>query len=114
MNCDNISEKNMKEAADEVHGRSTENKDVKSTGVSFDCSWNSRGWQAKEGVVAAIAQDTGKVVDIVHKTSYCRDCQSKQKARDENIITSLEFMEWFISHNCCLNHTGSPQVLFYR
>ena len=105
-----VVEKNMKNAANEIRMKNTEQSEIKSTVVSFDCSWNSRGWQAKEGVVAGIAQTTGKIIDIVHKTAYCKECQSKQKMRDENKITSLDFMEWFIQHNCYLNHTGSPQV----
>ena len=44
---------------------SNNNRDTTCTGVSFDCSWNSRGWLAKEGVIAAIAQKTGKIKDIV-------------------------------------------------
>ena len=53
----------MEMAAKEVHSISNNNSDIKSTGVSFDCTWNSRGWQA----VASIAQKTGKIIDIVNK-----------------------------------------------
>ena len=67
-------------------------------------------WQAKEGVVVAIAQKTGKIIGIVRKTTYGRNYQKKQnqKLRDDNEMTVLEYMEWFINHNCYLNHTGSP------
>jgi len=33
-------------------------------GVSLDGSWSSRGWSARDGVVAAISIDTGKVLDV--------------------------------------------------
>ena len=41
----------MEMTAKEVHSVSHNNRDIKSTGVSFGCTWNSRGWQAKDGVV---------------------------------------------------------------
>lgn len=37
----------MEMAAIAVHSFNNNNKDIKSTGVSFDCTLNSRGWQAK-------------------------------------------------------------------
>lgn len=113
-------EKNMKLAAEDVFNSALMNGKVSnekaSVGVSFDCSWNSRGWQAKQGVVAAIAQDNGKIVDIVHKVSYCRECKQKQDDRDKKKITGLEYIEWFLEHEikCSLNHTGSPQVSNYQ
>jgi len=80
--------------------------------VSFDCSRNSRGWQAKQGVVAAIAQETVKIIDVVQKFSYCQECKIKQSDRDDKRISTLDYLEWFLKHevDCSLNHTGSPQV----
>ena len=101
-------------AAKEVHSIRKNNKDIKSTGVSFDCTWNNRGWQAKEGVVAVIAQKTGKIINIVRKKIYSRDCQKKKKLRDDNEMTAYEYMEWFINHNCYLIHTGSLQLCFFN
>ena len=60
-------------AEKEVHSIGNNNRCIKSTCFSFDCRWNSRGWQAKEGLVAAIAQKTGKIIDIVRKRTYFRD-----------------------------------------
>ena len=57
----------MEMAVKEVHSISNNNRDIKSAGVSSDCTWNSRGWQAKEGVGATIAQKTGKIINIVRK-----------------------------------------------
>ena len=105
-----VTDSNMETAAKEVPSISNINSDIKSTGVSFDCTWNSREWKAKEGVVASIAQKTGKIINILRKTTYCIDCKRKQQLRDDNEMTALEYMEWFINHNCYLNHTGSPQV----
>ena len=57
----------MEMAVKEVHSISNNNRDIKPTGVTFDCTWNSRGWQAKEGFGAAIAQNTRKIINIVRK-----------------------------------------------
>ena len=73
-----VNDNNMEVAAKELHSISNNNRDIKSTGVIFDCTWNSRRWQDKEGDVAAIAQKTGKIIDIVRRTSYCRDRQKKK------------------------------------
>ena len=103
----------MEMAAKEVHSICNNNSHIKSTAVNFDCTWNSRGWQAKKGIaVAAIDQKTGKIIDIVVTTTCCRDCLKKQKQRDDNEMTALQYMEWFINHNYYLNHTGGPQVCF--
>lgn len=106
--ADRVAAKNMKLAASEL---STPDSTT-STPTSFDCSWNSRGWQAKQGVVAAISQDNGKIIDVIHKVSFCRDCKFYKEKRDTKEISSLEYLVWFVSHekDCQLNHTGSPQV----
>lgn len=105
-----VADRNMKLAAEEVHEIVSAKGGfipigVVSAGTSFDCSWNSRGWQAKQGVVAAIAQDNGKIVDIVQKVSYCRECKLKESERDEKKISSINYLEWFINHEskCNLN-----------
>ena len=74
-----VAEQNMKQAVEELK-RSTQceqSSSIQSVGVSFDCSWNSRAWQAKEGIVAATAQGTGKIMDCVYKTSSCPSCANK-------------------------------------
>ena len=104
---------NMTMASAEVRSQlKCHNDEIASVATSFDCSWNSRGWQAKQGVVAAIAQENGKIVDVIQKTSFCRECKIKQEARDRKEIYSMQYLECFVSHEekCLLNHTGSPQV----
>ena len=77
----------MEMTTKEVHSISNNNRDTKSISVSSDCNWNSRGCKAIEGVVAAIAQKNGRIIYIVRKATYCRECQKKQKLRDENKMT---------------------------
>ena len=69
-----VTKKNMSQAAKDVHKvisarKVTNTGDAVSACMSFDCSWNSRGWQAKQEVVVAISQDNGKIVFVVHKFS---------------------------------------------
>ena len=97
----------MEMAEKEVNSVGNNNRYIKSTCFSFDCRWYSRGWQAKEGFVAAIAQKTGKIIDTVRKRTYFRDCPEKQKPRGYNEMTALEYMEWFINYNSYFNHTGT-------
>lgn len=37
--------------------------------VSLDCSYKSWGWQQGEAVVAAIAENTDKILDVYHLVS---------------------------------------------
>ena len=53
----------------ELLSTSNNNIDIKPTGVSFDCTLNSRVCQTKEGVVAAPTQKTGRKTDFVRKTT---------------------------------------------
>ena len=102
----------MKESVDELKQLALHNSsDIMRVGVSFDASRNSRGWEVKEGIGAAINQDYGKIIDVIQKTSSCSQCKIKQNKRDEGTISSLEIMEWYIEHEptCLVNHTGSPQ-----
>lgn len=87
-------------------------------GVSLDGSWSSRGWVARDGIVAAISIDTGKVVDVVYLSNSCRACQRKEKEKNEGRIPRIKYLEWCIQHDkdCFLNHEGSAQVsiLFFN
>ena len=50
-------------------------------GVSIDGSWSSRGWSARDGVVAVVSIDTGKVLDVVYLSNSCTACQQKERER---------------------------------
>lgn len=80
--------------------------------ASFDGSCSSRGWSARDGVVAAISEDTGKVLDVVFMTSSCPHCKMMGDKRTGGELTRLEFLDWYIKHepDCQLNHDGSAQV----
>ena len=48
--------------------------DVIDIGVSVDGSWQRRGFSLLNGVVAAVAIDSRKIVDVEPMTRYCRQC----------------------------------------
>jgi len=88
---------------------------VVNAGVSIDGSWNSRGWSARDGMVAVVSIDTGKVLDIVFLSNSCAACEQKKREQCEGIISWRDFLGWFIGHeeNCYLNHEGSSQVCHF-
>ena len=81
--------------------------------ASFDCSWSSQGWSARDGVVAAVSEETGKVLDAVFMSKECPDCTLMEDKRSKGGFSHIEFLEWYLKHepNCRLNHEGSSQVI---
>ena len=79
----------------------------------FDGSWSTRGWVAKKGIVAAIAENTGQVIDVVYKVNSCRECDKMNERRNKGEIDTLAYLTWYVKHepNCFYNHDGSPQVI---
>ena len=47
--------------------------------VSFDRSWNSRGWSSRTGIVSACFEPTGKVLNVILKSTHCKNCEEKKK-----------------------------------
>jgi len=84
--------------------------------VSLDGSWNTRGWSAHDGVIAAVSIDTGKVLDVQYLTNSCPGCSAKEYQLKEETISKREFLKWYIEHepNCYLNHDGSSQVCLQK
>ena len=90
------------------------NTEVIDVPTCFDGSWSSRGWVAKSGIAAAIAQNTSQVVDVIFKSSSCRQCTKIEERRKAGECDTLEYFEWRISHEpqCFYNHDGSSQVKY--
>ena len=63
--------------------------------------------------MAAISDDTGKVLDVIFMTKLCPHCKQMDDKRARGKLTRLEFLEWYIKHEpgCLLNHDGSAQVI---
>ncbi|XP_046737741.1 uncharacterized protein LOC124406385 [Diprion similis] len=72
--------------------------------VSGYGSWRKRGYTSLFGVTSVIGYYSGKVLDLVVKSVYCKMCESwKHKVND------AEYEEWYQTHgdNCSANHEGS-------
>ena len=87
-------------------------ENITDTGATFDGSWSSRGWSARDGIVAAISVETGKVVDVVYLSGSCNQCTEMENKRQTGQITRLQFLGWYLQHddNCYMNHDGSSAV----
>ena len=85
---------------------------VVDVGASFDCSWSSRGWSARDGLVAAVSEDTWKVLDVVYMTKECKQCKEMEEKRARGDLNRLDYLSCYIAHepNCLLNHEGSALV----
>jgi len=71
----------------------TDIEDTVDITVSGDGSWQKRGFSSLHGVATLIGYYSGKVLDTIVKSSYCKSCESwKHK------LNSAEFEEWFEEH----------------
>lgn len=78
--------------------------------VSYDGSWQKRGFTSKYGVGCVIEVITGLVIDYVVLSKYCRVCQQK---KTEMKAPSPEYTLWFDSHKplCQANYDGSSPAM---
>jgi hypothetical protein len=88
---------------------------VLDAGISIDGSWNKRGWSARDGVVAVISIDTGKVLDVVFLSNSCTTCEQMKRKRKDGAISRIDYLSWVVSHDesCFHNHEGSSQVCLF-
>ena len=103
----------IKRAAERVKNVESETgKSMVEIPTSFDASWSSRGWTARDGVVAAIAEETSQVLDVLALTNGCPQCTELKNLMDEGKLSSDDHMERYLQHEeeCCVNHEGSSSV----
>ncbi|KYN10832.1 hypothetical protein ALC57_17032 [Trachymyrmex cornetzi] len=83
---------------------SIEKEQMNGITVSGDGSWRKRGFSSLYGLVTLIEWSTGKVVDILVKSKYCKACEFWTKKKD-----TAEYEEWATSHleQCQANHEES-------
>lgn len=65
--------------------------------VSGDGSWQKRGFSSLFGVTTLIGWLTGKIIDIVVKSKYCKTCEFWKKKEE-----TAEYEEWIKSHKKCV------------
>lgn len=93
-----VAENSMIKAASEI----IEKIKCDKCGVSVDGTWQRRGHTSKNGCVAAISVDTGKVLDLEVMSSYCRTCKDINKKPNATLSESLK-----ADHVCQCNFEGS-------
>lgn len=96
--------KNVQRAAAEEKSRSVEKRQNDGITVSGDGSWRKRGFSSLFGIVSLIGWMTGKIVDIVVKSKYCKACEFWKSKEG-----SAEYEEWVQRHaeQCQSSYTGS-------
>ncbi|KYN09385.1 hypothetical protein ALC57_18490, partial [Trachymyrmex cornetzi] len=72
---------------------SIEKEQMNGITVSGDGSWRKREFSSLYGLVTLIGWSTGKVVDILVKSKYCKACEFWTKKKD-----AAEYEEWATSH----------------
>lgn len=72
--------------------------------VSGDGTWKKRGFSSLYGVTSLIGYYSGKIIDIVVKSAYCKQCETWKKK-----LNTEEYEEWSTEHvnTCTANHSGS-------
>lgn len=72
--------------------------------ISGDGSWKKRDFSSLFGVFTIIGKHTGKVIDLIVKSSYCQSCTFwKSKKGTEDYENWAESHEYIYS----INHSGS-------
>ena len=103
----------VKQAVERVKAAQSDmGKEVPEVATSFDASWSSRGWTARDGIVSGIAEETSQVLDVLHLTNSCPRCTDLQNLLDKGKLSQDEHMEKYLKHeeSCCVNHEGSSSV----
>ena len=79
-------------------------------GVSFDGSWQKRGYSSLNGVDTAILVTTWKVLDCEVLPHYCKNCSQHTPLKE---INPDEYAAWKVDHEnkCQLNHDGSASSM---
>jgi len=72
--------------------------------VSGDGTWRKRGFSSLQGVTTLIGHHSGKVLDLLVKYSYCKQCEYWKPK-----MNTMEYKVWMESHadECSANHIES-------
>ena len=97
----------MKNAAFEVKEKLSKNIEnlvdqVIDCDVSFNGSWQKRGYSSKNGIVSAITNDNGKVLDFTVVTKKCKACKYWEKKKE-----TPENEQFLLEHDYSINHEKS-------
>ncbi|KAK1876707.1 Protein translocase subunit SecD [Dissostichus eleginoides] len=80
--------------------------------VSFDGTWQKRGFTSHYGIGVCIDILTGLVIDYEILSSYCHAYALKGNAKQEQKITEEEYDSWRQTHiDCARNFAGSSKAM---
>ena len=99
----------ISDGAQEIHSLKCISQDeVADCGISFDGTWQRRGFSSLNGCVTAILMDTGKVVDVEVLTKFCKQCKKHEDDDDtpENIALQIDHKS-----KCKANFQGSAPAM---
>lgn len=93
----------MKVAAEEELKESANQDNKDGIIVSGDGTWMKRGFSLFFGVTTLIGYFSGKVVDCLVKSRYCKECDIHDKLKG-----TAEYESWLENNheNCAANHKG--------
>lgn len=74
--------------------------------VSIDGSWQRRGHASLNGIVTAIAKESGKCVDFQVKSKLCKACEKWNQLKGTE-----KYDAWKACHKCPINHKGSSGAM---
>jgi len=102
--ADIVCKNSMSNAAKAEKTISAETGENSGITVSGDGTWRKRGFSSLYGLVSLIGWHTGKVVDFIVKSKYCKACEYWKKKEDTE-----EYAEWSENYasKCQVNHEGS-------
>lgn len=103
--CQTVFQKTITKAVDEEEEKNAaDGKIERNLTVSGDGTWAKRGYKSLLGVITLIGKQTGKIVDLIVKCSYCKSCSVMKKK-----LNKADFERWYEDHaeDCEANHTGS-------
>lgn len=105
--------KSLIEARNEVrkcYGDLNDDNTILDITVSYDRSWQKRGFTSKYGIGCCIEVITGLVIDFEILSKYCKRCQL-QKAKTKGDVDA--FGAWFEAHKpmCQSNYVGSSPAM---
>ena len=71
-----------------------------------------RGHALKQGIVDVCFKDTGKVLDVILKTSYWKVSKNLKHKREIGTISLVQYIESYNKHepDCFLNHEVSASA----
>ena len=74
--------------------------------ASFDGTWQKRGYSSLNGVITAIAKDSGKCFDYQVMSKTCKACRT-WKSREG----TSEYDRFLADHKCAINFEGSAGAM---